>query len=305
MTLLEFRPEAISASRPTGRAPRGVKNPAVSHLRSDTQFGPADGGHQTPPPAIVPSMPTSETRVGDLFDGYLCLVADSLDDMERTRIASENRLRSLTRDEADSDGEMRGLGLDERAPEVAAAQALVDGLKALEVQQTKALEKALKAHPLWPFIKSATGLGAKQTARLLAAIGDPYWNDLHDRPRTVSELWAYCGLAVHDGRAQRRMKGVKSNWSNTAKMRVWNIAGSCIKAMSSPYRVVYDEARAKYAEAVHPHDCARCGPAGKPALAGSPLSAGHQHARAVRLMCKAILCDLWVASKEIHEGTNA
>ncbi len=48
-------------------------------------------------------------------------------------------------------------------------------------------------------------MGEKQAARLLAAIRDPYWNDLHDRPRTVSELWAYAGyhtlpVSGHAGR---------------------------------------------------------------------------------------------------------
>jgi hypothetical protein len=65
---------------------------------------------------------------------------------------------------------------------------------------------------------------------------------------------------------------------------------------------VYDAAREQYAEAVHPTECVRCGPAGKPALPGSPLSAGHQHARALRRVSKEILRDLWLEARMVHTG---
>lgn len=240
--------------------------------------------------------------MSDLYSGYLCLLSDSLDDLEALRIATENRVRALTRTEQDADGEYRGLGLDARSPEVATAMTLLDGIKALEHQGELDLKRQFRTHPLHPWVKAQVGLGEKQTARLLAVIGDPYWNDLHDRPRTVSELWAYCGYAVHSGRAQRRQKGTRANWSATAKSRAFLIAQSCIKQAASPYRAVYDAARDQYADATHPHECVRCGPAGKPALAGSPLSAGHQHQRALRRVSKAILRDLWIAARSVHEG---
>jgi hypothetical protein len=199
---------------------------------------------------------------------------------------------------------MRGLGLDARSPQVAAAINIVDGIRALEEQGIKDLERAAKQHPLFKFVKATPGLGIKQTFRLLAVIGDPYWNTLHDRPRTVSELWAYCGYSVTLGVAQRRTKGQKSNWSDKAKSRAFLIAQSCIKARTSPYRIVYDLAREQYADAAHTYDCLRCGPKGKPALAGSPLSLGHQHQRALRLVSKTVLRDLWIQARALHEGSK-
>jgi hypothetical protein len=221
----------------------------------------------------------------------------------------------------------------------------------LECSAIRNLEKALVKHPLGPWVKTAVGVGEKQGARLIAAIGDPYWNTLHDRPRLVSELWAYCGLHVHPaahvlhephekvggggkqgdpghdphdthsrvaGVAPTRARGQRANWSTVAKTRAYLIAESCTKqrcaackdldgkhtddCTCSPYRIVYDDGRTKYADAVHPAPCKRCGPAGKPAEAGSPLSAGHQHARAMRLVMKEILKDLWHESRRIHEG---
>lgn len=274
------------------------------------------------PAAIVAPQTQNSAAAGPLlYSGYLCLLSDSLDDIEALRIATENRVRSLTRTEADSDGEYRGLGLDARSPEVATAMAMVASMKCdsivlpsknkkhtgccLEHEAIRSLLREVRKSPLYGWVKRNKGIGEKQAARLLAVIGDPYWNDLHDRPRTVSELWAYAGYSVVDGSAQRRRKGVKSNWNDKAKSRAFLMAQSCVKRLDGSYRKVYDAARSQYADAVHGAECVRCGPAGKPALPGSPLSLGHQHARALRRISKEILRDLWLEARMIHTGEVA
>ncbi|MFJ8852306.1 hypothetical protein [Streptomyces sp. NPDC102437] len=284
----------------------------------------------------------------------LALLADVLDDLERTRIANENRLRQLTRTEPDKDGEERGFGLTLDHPQIATLSDMVETLAKVEHQATLNLQRAVRKHPLGPWVKATIGVGEKQGARLIATIGDPYWNTLHDRPRTVSELWAYCGLHVvfpaaqwphgpqlsvgggeqtHPGRgvpdaqftvagvikqgdpgqsehgtqrsaagvAPSRTRGQRANWSTLAKTRAYLVAESCIKQARSPYRAVYDNSREKYTDATHAAPCRRCGPSGKPAAAGTPLSAGHQHARAIRAVMKALLRDLWRESRRIHE----
>ena len=286
----------VSGTKPAGdqasredqkKAVSGAQLPAPGHTVGDAQWTPAQGGF--------------------LRDPVLGLLADVLDDLEKVRIANENRVRQLTRSEEDSDGEERGFGLTLDNPMVTKLATSVEALAQAEKDATANLQKAMKAHPLGPWVKSQAGVGEKQAARLLATIGDPFWNDLHDRPRTVSELWAFCGYAVHDGHAQARRRGERSNWSADAKMRTYLISVSCVKqsAEKAKYRRVYDEGRAKYADAVHPHDCKRCGPAGKPALAGSPLSAGHQHNRAIRLISKELLKDLWIASRDLYLAKEA
>jgi hypothetical protein len=211
---------------------------------------------------------------------------------------------------------------------------MVATLEQLTKDATKHLEKVMRRHPLHPWVKAQKGLGDKQVARLLAAIGDPYWNTLYDRPRTVSELWAYCGYhvlpvsqlgcdahgvtagrdqagggdtsqrfseaqAIRAGVAPRRQRGQKSNWSETARKRTWLIATSIVKA-GGPYRDVYDATKMKYAEATHHAACVRCGPAGKPAEAGSPLSKAHIHARGLRAISKAVLKGIWIEARRIH-----
>lgn len=232
-------------------------------------------------------------------EALLLILADALDDFERVRIATQNRIRALTDD--------KGIA---GSPEHTRMVALLDGVKALEHDAELQLRRAMRVHPLGPFVRRTVGLGEKQAARLLAAIGDPYVKPavidgetgdvIEDaRPRTVSELWALCGYHVIDGEAARRRRGARANWSSAAKTRAFLVAESCIKQAASPYRATYDAARTKYADSTHPTACVRCGRAHRPAPAGSPLTLGHQHARALRLVAKEILKDLWHEAKEV------
>lgn len=305
--------------------------------------GPSGRSPSSRPP-IELLTPTGVSAGGTSYP-VLALYADALDDMETTRIANENRARSL---------EQMGA-----APaDVAHLTAIIDALAAIERQTELQLNRAVRKHPLGPWVKATKGIGEKQGARLIAAIGDPYWNTLHDRPRTVSELWAYCGYHVlHSGHtvlgsqtstagvdpssnpghkggdaqnapagvAPIRTKGQRSNWSNTAKTRAYLCAEAAIKAgvrkldgaddtdgydvahreAISPLGQVYLDGRAKYAGSLHGADCRRCGPKGNPAPAGSPLSEGHRHARALRLVAKEILRQLWLEARALHIGEVA
>jgi hypothetical protein len=352
---------AIRDARPTP-APLGLASTDLP----DGQVAPvthstlAVGDHKQPAPAKGHSHPNGAAPVLAPFSGnegpLLALLADIVDDLEATRTANENRLRTLTRDEPDSDGIQRGFGLPIDMPQVAAVADLVGALEKLEHQAVLELQRALRKHPLGPWVKRTKGVGEKQGARLIAAIGDPYWNSLHNRPRLVSELWAYCGLhvlpAAHSsaetqagvggggkqgdadhataathgtdvGVAPTRTRGQKANWNDTARKRAWLVADKCVMSLRkpcertdgddyaihvdgcacSPYRLVYDAARIKYQDAVHKVPCRRCGPAGHPAETGTPLSMAHKKARAVRIVAKEILRDLWLESKRLHETT--
>lgn len=269
----------------------GNHSSSPGQSRSDAQFPPAGAG-------------------SILADPALYLLASQLDAIEGLRIASANRHRMATRDVADVDGHMRGLGLDEGHPSVALSAALLRDLDAAEHAVVLGLQRAMRKHPLSGWQKATRGVGEKQLARLLGSIGDPYWNTAEDRPRTVSQLWAYCGLHVlpaggdlghrtpdtqsgSAGVAARRAKGQRANWSTEAKTKAYLIAESCLKAGS--YRDVYDDHKARAAAATHVAPCAGC-----KAKVGEPLTLGHQHSRAMRAMSKAILKDLWIASRELH-----
>ena len=91
------------------------------------------------------------------------------------------------------------------------------------------------------------------------------------------------------------------------RKRVWVIASAMPKFPGGHYEHVYRQAREKYADAVHPTECVRCGPAGKPAPAGTDLSDGHKHARAIRIVAKELLKDMWRESRDLYhpEGNQA
>lgn len=340
---------------PSPAPPAGTILPA-DHVWRDTHVHPVGGTHSSPSANDYP-MPTVVSPMGNqiedgsaatnegatpkaaasLADPFLALSADVLDDTEATKIANENRLRQLTRSAVDSDGEERGFGLDESHPDVANLAALVALLGKVEHQAVLQLQRKMRKHPLGPWVKAQKGVGEKQAARLLASIGDPYWNTLHDRPRTVSELWAYSGLHVlpasqwsdgtqevvaggdsspaggdssqtardaqgrDAGVAARRQKGQKANWSTLAKTRAYLIAESMLRAGN---REVYDARKTATEGRLHASPCVRCGPKGKPALPGSPWSDGHRHADALRIQSKDLLKNLWREAKRIHEDQN-
>ncbi len=258
-----------------------------------------------------------------LFDPTLYTLASLLDDIEGIRKANANRTRILTATEPDEDGVQRGFGLDETHPAVSTLTALGAQLEALEHGTVLALNRAMRQHPLAAYQKQARGVGEKQLARLLAAVGDPYLRTMPDGstvPRTVSQLWAYCGLHTipvgqrhcddhvqpADGgtsshpagtksppqsirassrpgetEAARRRKGQQANWSTDAKTRAYLIATSCIKS-GGEYRAVYDQRRALTA-ATHPD-----------------WTPGHSHNDALRIVSKRILRDLWRAARDYH-----
>lgn len=219
-----------------------------------------------------------------ITDYTLALSADTLDDIEKTRISMQNRYRQMVRTETDADGENRGFGLPEDSYAVMSVKNLVDALQAQEKEATKILEKMMKSHPLGAWVKKQKGVGLKQGARLIAAIGDPYWNSLHGRPRSVTELWSYAGFGINDeGTAVKRKKGVKSNWNSKAKMRAFLIAESCLKQKGSPYEIVYRNRRT-HTDQTHPE-----------------WTAGRSHNDALRMASKEILKDMWIATKEIYE----
>jgi hypothetical protein len=357
-TTIETPAPAIASPPPSSVAP-GRPNPGPAKSRSTPIVDSPD--RPTPGTPDHTGYDDHAEIVGGagftLYDPALYLLAAQLDNVEALRIAVENRHRQATRSVADGDGHLRGLGLPEDDPAVAASTVLLAALAEAEKAATKVLERQLRHHPLGGWQRSVKGVGEKQLARLLAAVGDPYMNATTGRPRTVSQLWALCGLhvvpasgqtkvdtrevnagggdstpdggqatggaqrsgaAVRPGTAghpdhrsgdthgrivgvaARRARGQRANWSVTAKTRAYLIAQRCMIS-GGPYRETYEQARSKYADAVHPAPCPRCGRKGEPAPPGSPLRPGHQNARALRYVAKRLLRDLWRESKRLHE----
>ncbi len=308
-------------------ATKVASNPRTRASRSAADLGEGHDQHEAQSRSVLPDLAVRHLPLDDheadangalghgqseiqvpRAEGNLAVDHSSPDshDIEHTRIAiggskdkqtgepTSGRLRAMRED--------HGLG---DTPEYATLKALWELLLVAEHQAELALRRALRHHPLGAWVKGTIGIGEKQGARLLAAVGDPAIKPAQDRDdgstwearprRGVAEFWQYCGHG--DPERSRRRKGLRVEFNPEAKMRVHLIAESCIKQAHSPYRAVYDAGRVKYAQAVHTEPCARCGPKGNPAALGTPLSDGHKHARALRLVGKAVLKDLFLASR--------
>ncbi|HEX2244288.1 MAG TPA: hypothetical protein VHK27_13770 [Gammaproteobacteria bacterium] len=221
----------------------------------------------------------------DLSGRAIGLLAAQLLDVEKTRVAINNRVQAAERDHSFT------FEFNEFLKE--SYNSIIEQEESL----IKELERQVKQHPMGPWQKSFKGVGAKQFARLLGAIGDPYWHIAEDRPRSVAELWSYCGMAP----GQIRRRGAKLNWSPEAKMRIHLIAKSIVKVGD---RRAYDHRREVTAERVHAAECVRCGPSGSPAQPGSPWNDGHKHADALRYQGKMVLKEMWREARKLHGVTD-
>jgi hypothetical protein len=124
-----------------------------------------------------PDRGEAHRPVADPADSLLLALGDTLDDVERTRISNENRLRSLV-----GEHEFSGKGVPDTDLAAVRLGEVVDALGEIERSVVRDLEKAMKAHPLGLCVKRQRGLGLKQVARLLAAIGDPLMNEAEGVP---------------------------------------------------------------------------------------------------------------------------
>jgi hypothetical protein len=243
----------------------------------------------------------------DLFDPDLATLAGMLDDIEGLRKAMNNRVVVLAERTEGKDGVVRGYGLGSDHKGVKVIQERIAELEATEHATVLSLQKAMKAHPLGALVAETTGLGMKTVARLLGEIGDPYWHKSEDRPRSVSELFSYCGIA---GPGYRRKKGCQCAWNTDARTKLFNIVEPTIRG-KGPYRAVYDAGRERYANHIHSHECMNqsrsnpngCGTREHPEWGdvGAPWRPGHQHKGAMRLVMREVLRDLWEESKAWHK----
>lgn len=229
----------------------------------------------------------------------LRVAAEIFADFQQFRVAAANR------------GERGGVPPEE-------FEGLLDGLDKQERELAKVLRQHYRAavpEHVRDWQAGALGLGEHTFARLLGILGDPsvaypwHWEGegkarhlVQDEPyeRSISQLWSYCGVGDPTRKRRSGMSVEEAFACGSPRIRslLFVISEGCVKQTRSPYRRVYDDAKATYAERAHAEPCVRCGPSGKPAVAGSPWSKAHQHAAAMRLVAKEILRDLWLVAGE-------
>lgn len=203
-----------------------------------------------------------------------------LNTVERSRVAVANRLRSLPPTDQE------------------ALAGVVDALKDEESFVASLLVNAVNDSPYAEFVARHRGIGAKQLGRFVGAIGsDIHWNPIRDRPRSLRELWAYCGLHTQGGVAVVPAERGRANWSSEAKIRVVRMAIQVLKRgqPGDYYRDIYYFRRTETSRRLHQAPCASCG-VGQ----GKPWSPRHQHFDALRITAKEIARGVWIESRKAN-----
>lgn len=215
------------------------------------------------------------------------LYVRALYDTQKLRIQLQLRIDRLTRE---------GIMTDEQAKD------FFEVPFGLMQQAEKEMEKRMwKRVRDWPIVnqwlKHVPGIGPRLAGLLVANIAPI------DRFDTVSKLWAYAGLAVKDGKAQKRTTGEKSNWNSELKTTVWKIAGSFVKLTSGPYRAIYDNYKARILarEIAAGHLTPTTNDDGTVTFTGvEGWSLGRVNNMAMRYAGKMLLSHLWQVWREIE-----
>ncbi|PMP94995.1 MAG: hypothetical protein C0167_03505 [Nitrososphaera sp.] len=246
-------------------------------------------------------------------------ITDILYDVQKVRLATENRLRTLPK---------KTYGVYPEA------------LERMEEELTKRLEVLLQDVPVWTeYLSGIKGVGPRIAGSIIGRIQIKYVRvdegalaGLSPEQQqyavrrsdgiyvpvergiaafpNVSKFWKYFGVHVEDGHAPRRRRGESEGVNTFLKMTVLKkLADSLIRTgarVDSPYERLYrkmrEEYRAKYAAALADYhlcprwrECqARIGPGKHP-----PCNA-HIDAMARRYMVKEFLKDLWINWRRIE-----
>ena len=137
----------------------------------------------------------------------------------------------------------------------------------------KDVARLAKELPIWPWAEGVRGIGALSLGQIIAEAGDP------SNYANPAKLWRRFGLAVFDGKSQRRVKGqgaIEQGFSPRRRALMFVVADNLVKTnRDGAYRTLY-LARKEYEREHHPD-----------------LKVGHIDKRAKRYMGKRLLCDLW------------
>lgn len=175
-----------------------------------------------------------------------------------------------------ADGEIGQLPIANAKPKVPlAALPLIEARQVVHVAKLKPereMRKLAKDVHVWPWVEAINGFGAIGLCQIIAEAGD-----LSNYP-TISKLWKRMGLAVINGKAQRKVAGdaaLEQGYSPWRRAVMAVIGDSMIKKQNR-YREIY-LARKAVEQVKAPE-----------------LKPIHHHKRAMRYMEKKLLKDLWV-----------
>lgn len=183
--------------------------------------------------------------------------------IQKNRMAFEARLQAIER------------GSDTSEPkQVELLQGWYEKFLAMEKEVDSQIKEEIDNYLIIEYVIEIKGVGPMLAAKLVSMI------DIH-QCNTVSALWRYCGQAVIDGKAERRVAGEKLHYNHTLKSTLYVLAGSFLKS-NSPYRQIYDKAKETYMSQ------------------RQDWTKSHVHLASMRKMIKVFLQHLWITWRTIE-----
>ena len=156
----------------------------------------------------------------------------------------------------------------------------------LEKGLDKKMDELLPQHPWSEYLLKIRGVGPVIASSIIGELDGAIYGhiekDSTEKPELrgygreferTSDLWAFAGYAVKDGKAAKRKTGETSAWNNYLKLACYKFSENQIK-QGTTYRKVYDD-RKLFEQTNH-----------------AELTKGHIHARAKRYMIKKFLSDI-------------
>jgi len=144
----------------------------------------------------------------------------------------------------------------------------------LELKLNSDIAKLVQTYPIFKEVSKLKGIGPMLSAKMIAMIDIEMCD-------TTSALWRYAGYATIDGQRERRVAGEKSHFNGRLKTTTYLVALSFLRC-NSPYRRVYDDAKAYYA-------------GNRP-----EWTKGHIHMASLRKMIKVFLNHFWLRWRQIE-----
>lgn len=129
-------------------------------------------------------------------------------DLQKLRIQASNRDKSKTVELDDADKQFLSM--------------TGSGLKRMEKDALNEIKRLLHGIPIYDrWLEHQLGCGPTMSGVLLGYVNI-------EKCSTVSQLWAWCGLAVRDGVADRRVKGQRARYNPWLKSKVLAVLGSAL-----------------------------------------------------------------------------
>ena len=239
------------------------------------------------------------------------IVAGGYYDYQQVRLAAMNRLRGVVRTKnegidlsapeekkkeknfdkkyADNNifvllGEMKMDGRidDEEYEYVSKLQDLFITAAKMEKGWKDVMNEYIKTEDIWKmWLSGVKGISTVLCANMLREFG------YCETYRHISSLWKHCGLHVVDGKAPRRKRGEKIDFSPRLRTLAWKIGDSFVKQRTPYYRDVYDKEKERQVRLM------------ENGADNAPESLMHAELRARRKMVKIFLAHYWFVTRSI------